>query len=217
MDQPTNEAVTQRQKHPVLKIIKDTTEYQKYITSILNKLSDDNIDFVYNDLIKNITDIDGLNILVSNIMTKIGNEKYFVQTYAKLCCKLANINIKGVFLTHLISTKCKEIFDNYLSNKEIDKEQNLNYIKFIGYLYNLNFLKISAINYCLNKLFQNISSLNYVIEILINFLKIIIPTYKEMDNENTKKYLEKLVIIQNECLSFRDKFIIQDFLEKNKL
>jgi hypothetical protein len=43
MELPTNEAVAERQKHPVLKIFKDTTEIRKFIMSVMNKILDDNL------------------------------------------------------------------------------------------------------------------------------------------------------------------------------
>jgi len=233
LDIPTNEVVSERQKHPVLKIMKDTTEIKKYIMSSLNKLSNDNLDFVHSEITKNkdILTHEGLNELSSIIITKVGTDKAFTQTYANLCLKLSNIHIKQndennkneIFVTHLISKKCKELFDNFIDNKDVSKDTEtiniekaiiINHIKFIGHLYNLKFLKVSAINYCIDKLFQNILIVNNVTELLILLIKTIFDKYIISDLENMKKYFDQLKIVKENCKSFREKFMIQDLLEK---
>lgn len=251
MGMPTDEAVTNRQKHPVLKKIGNIKELSSKIISSLNKISDENMDAVIKDilLIENIMSPEGIEELVNMITKKVAAEKHFVQTYAKMCVNLESMKVTSepkISLISSISTKCKELFDKYITFQELaldggsvskekqeqfvnnysamididyklDKTKVINQIAFIGHLHNFDILKKSAVDYCVDKLIVDNKKINFSIEAVTSLIKIVMPKYKKDDPSSLGKYYEKLLQIKPLCSSFRDKCLIQDLIEKNPL
>ena len=247
---PTNEAVTNRQKHPVLKKLGNIKEISSNIISSLNKVSDDNMDDIVKNIskIENITTHDGITEFANIISKKVSTEKNFVHIYARLCVKMSTLKTndeKPISLITLISAKCKELFDKYITFVDIEKtgdnleekqkefavthgnlidiEYNLDKMKvlnqttFIGYLYNFGILRKSAIDYCIDKLISQMKTVKFCAESLTTILKVIIQKYSKEDPQTLKIYYERLKEIQCSCMSFRDRFLIQDLLEKNEI
>lgn len=251
MGMPTDEAVTNRQKHPILKKLGNIKEISSNIISSLNKISDDNMDAVIKDILKieNITTPEGIEELVNIITKKVAAEKHFVQTYAKMCVNLESIKTAGeqkISLISLVSAKCKELFDKYITFQELvpdsgseskdkrdqfinnyssmididcklDKTKVINHIAFIGHLHNFDILKKSAVDYCVDKLITDTKTINFSVEAVTSLIKIVIPKYKKDDPASLSKYYEKLMQMKPLCSSFRDKCLIQDLIEKNPL
>lgn len=251
MMQPTNEVVTNRQKHPVLKKINNVSEISSKIISSLNKISEENISSIVDDIIKieNISTIDGINELVNIIIKKVGSEKQYLQLYASMCTKLSpirtEIDVKQNQLSviSVVSGRSKEIFDKYITLRELPKDSDkettenfisvnsllldnenkiskdkiLNYVKFIGCIYNCGILKQSAIDYCLERLLMSIPEILFGVEIVITLMKIVMPVYTKTNPSGMKKYFERLESFKEKCDKFRDKFMIQDLIDKNKL
>ena len=232
MDTTTDIMITYRQKHPIKKKIANKTINEMKIISALNKLTMENLTIIVNEIVSidGIMTDNGIMELADNIIKKIGTDKQFTQLYVKLCMKLIRLKSKQhnqYSLIILVSNKCKNIFDSYIENKnnalindieeQLDKTKIINYIKFIGELYTNDILKIASIKYCIdqlmNKYVHDIKS-QYCIEIIITLMKIIIDKYT-IDNKNEiTMYCDKLNKMCDKCKTFRDKFLIQDFIEK---
>jgi hypothetical protein len=209
------------------------------------------MDDVVKDIIEieDINTLEGIEELANTITKKISMEKHFVQTYAKMCVKLESIKTDcepKISLISTMSTKCKELFDKYVTFQELiidngsdskekqeqfinkysviididcklDKTKVINQIAFIGHLHNYDILKKSAVDYCVNKLITNTKTINFSVEAVTSLIKIVVTKYKKDDPLSLSNFYEKLNQMRQLCASFRDKCLIQDLIEKNPL
>lgn len=243
MNTPTNVAVTNRQRHPVLKKMCDINEINSKIIFALNKLTLSNTSEIANIIkkIDNINTFDGLDVLISHIMKNVSIEKNFTQAYAAVCSELSCITIemdnKIVCFGELIASKYKNLFSECISNitdskviqttinilivdntndHNLDKSKILNHIRFMGYTYIMELITIDTIEYCIDTIISNITA-KFCVEMVIELLRIIFEKYKIENKSKVEKYIEQLQITIDKCSTFRDKFLIQDFIEKHKV
>lgn len=111
----------------------------------------------------------------------------------------------------------KELVDY---DKNLDKIKVLNHIKFIGYLYNYGIMKSSVVEYCINKLLENIIYIKFGFDAVITFIKTVFDKYTKEKSNKMKEYftkLENIGNIEDNAIGKRDKFMIQDLIEKYKL
>lgn len=169
----------------------------------------------------------------------------YAKLCVKLGVLKSDVDDKRTFISTL-STRCKEIFDKYCNFKELeitnnserdvttkekyisensllididaklDKTKVINQVTFIGHLYNFGILKRSAIDYCVEKLIVT-ATINYSVEIAILLIKTILQKYIKENITNMKKYFGQLEQRVDKCQSFRDKVLIQNLIEKNKI
>jgi hypothetical protein len=99
----------------------------------------------------------------------------------------------------------------------IDRIVVINFIKFIGWLYIYDLLRISVVDVCINKVSENISKLDYGAEMITSILDVVSKKYFAADIEKisfVQTKLEKLCEIESLCK--RDKILLQLMLEKIK-
>jgi hypothetical protein len=252
---PTDEAVMNRQKHKVLKILANISEISSKIISALNKITDETMDVSTREImsIENISTSEGIDELVRLLINKVSSDKHFVHTYAKLCTGMGSIKSKVDVETErktfisTISTKCKETFDRYCNFKnlipddnsdtynktkdqfisenfpiidnehKLDKVKVANHIMFIGNMYVLNIFKQSAVDSCIDTLIANIQTINFGIEMVTLMVKTVFQKYKAVNPEKLKNYYETFKQIIPTRGTFRDKFMMQDLMEKYPL
>jgi hypothetical protein len=243
MKNTTSDAVNFRQQHPVLKKIKNFDKITADIKWALNKVSDDNIDAIVEDICKitNITNASVINELTYQIIEKVSMEQNFLQVYAKMCSKLQyKIKCDEDSETFIFKIReiCKGTFDKYIKignikniNEEIkfdkkeinlmnnedvlDKMKITNIVKFIGHLYNIKIFRISAIDYCIRKLLNDVFDLMYCSDLIIVLIKCVETSYTKENKIQFQKYIQSIqIILQNEKLQKRDKFIIMNFIDE---
>lgn len=185
------------------------------INMILNKLSEDNIDNLVLEFIENIGIIDNnnFNIFIENVYKKIILEAEFINFYIKFFSIISNIyqkkfnyNIKYFF--DIIENKILYDYlgiqkDNLIINisPENYRINNLKIIKFL--------LKSNIIDTSFNSLIDSIilNQKKYLVD--INFWY----TGRKL----TKNIKNKINLILNKNISFRDKTLLNNLINENKV
>lgn len=247
MKEHTMNVVIERQKHPVMKVFQDIGKLKTKFIAALNKVSDDNVDEILTEIL-NLECIDvyeSLNELVNVIAMKVSNDTHFVKIYAQMCAglmKLRATDNPSVSFSMILSGKCKEIFDAYISyakdmsqcesanvcsgmllsineengKLELDKTKVINHITFIGQLYNFKIITSSGIEQCFGELFDKMKNILFSVETTVTLLKTVMPMYVEREHQMFVTHCELLKKMVPTC-PFRDKYIIINFMEKNKI
>lgn len=162
------------------------------ITSILNKLTNNNIDkFISEVLLLNYADPK----IVDIIFTKSVKEPAFGEIYAKFCSKLPNIHV-------IINNMCVEQFNT---------KKHKNMCTFIASLYRLNIIGVANINRFIDILFDDLTDSN--LDILCTLLISADPKDK-----NFKGALKKLEEAKQQFIidkKFRSEAMVNNVLKKN--
>lgn len=119
--------------YQIKKVSNETEELLREVRNILNKLTPQNLEKLTHDLIKlNINTEDRLKESIDIIFEKSIDEQVFSQTYAELCCILAQIKVpvadtpgKLVNFRTMLLTRCQKEFDS-------DYQQSISYDKLIN-------------------------------------------------------------------------------------
>lgn len=233
MEKPTSESVAFRQQHPVLKKFCDIPVLTSQIMGALNMLSNDNFEVVVENILK-IKDIDeqaGIKELANNLIKNVSNSKLFIDIYTQLCLELRGLRCGNTTLIACIANECKDIIDKYTSlddfSKEkklndldgkIDKTKMMNYIRFIGKLYNIKLFRQSVVEYCVEKIAKQGKNIPFYIEATTELVKTIFDCYRVEQENNLLKYIQLLHRIKDDAKTCkREKFMILNLLEEKKV
>lgn len=244
MSIPTNEAVENRQKHPVLKTFSVSNEVRTSLLSSFNKLSEENINDVAHAIvsINGIFEPSGINELVDMILKKVSTDKNFVCVYAALC---ANERLAKTNMIPSLLNMCDVLFGKYVkfvngpkleimtesetqqfisentclidSAHKLEKQKVVNLMTFLGKLYELMVLDTKTMENYVYTLSKCIMSVEFCVDALLALLKIIIPHFGKHSLKVCKVCYTELSAYVTKCTSFREKCLIQAFMEKNQL
>lgn len=226
-----NDIIVRHRKQISEKQIEPIDALKTAINSALNKLTADNIKVVKDELlsVQKTYSPDYVNLLADALINRASHEKNFIEIYAKMCQSLAQLKYTdGTYFNTYISNKCFKIFNTYTTNRvvceqptcetqPIDRIVVINFIKFIGWLYIYDLLRISVVDVCINKVSENISNLDYGAEMITSILDVVSKKYFAAESEKmsfVQTKLERLCEIESLCK--RDKILLQLMLEKIK-
>jgi len=211
---------------------KDNDEklYSKF-TSILNKLTDNNLVYLHDKLINlEIENKNHLEKLINLIFYKAMSEPKFSKMYANLCLKLSTfyliVDDNKIFLKEFLINKCQHIFNETLrisneSEFELNdtfkfKEQIDGSIIFIGELYNHDLLNNKIINLCFKLIFNKLNNNgnnSFLIKNICILLKKVGKKFS-YNNENIVKIINKIDELKNhKDIQLKEKFTIMDVLD----
>lgn len=195
-------------------LMNNKVENSEFI-SLLNKLSDSNSDMIFADIMKlDIQDDKYVNI-IDILFGKILNDQKYTKLYAKLCvCLLVREQFKTLLLerTHRMFMEAIHLKGHTSVYKF--KEQVLNYVRFIGELYNLDILSHKIIQGCYSMIFERIKNNGlYSVEILCVFVRSNIDKFYLNKNDSVLlfKQIESLSSVDN-----KDKFMLMDIIDIKK-
>lgn len=230
-----NDIIVRHRKQISEKQIEPIDALKTAINSALNKLTADNIKVVKDELlsVQKLYSPEYINLLADALINRASHEKNFIEIYAKMCQSLAQLKCTdGTYFNTYISNKCFKIFNTYTTNRvvcepvteketvdvpTVDRIIVINFIKFIGWLYMYDLLRISVVDVCINKVSENISSLDYGAEMITSILEVVSKKYFVADIEKisfVQTKLEKLCELESLCK--RDKILLQLMLDKIK-
>lgn len=213
----TSELVKFRQQHPVLhKINIDSTRSQIY--ALFNTLIEGNVERVCDEVLKvdKITEQTNIELLSDIIINCIMKEKYFIKQYAEMCYYLKVK--KGNQLIMPITITCRNIYDKIIViESDNEKTEIINFITFLGHLYQYDIIDNNSVDYCFNKALTTDELLiknKFIIEMLYCLLKIIHNKYSLSCSE-TYTYLQRHLneLKSKDNIGKRNKFMIEDMLE----
>lgn len=232
-----NDIVIRHRKQISEKRIEPIDALKTAINSALNKLSADNLKAIRDELlsIQKLYSPDYINLLADALINRASHEKNFIEIYAKMCQSLSQVKCTdGTYFNTYVSNKCFKIFNTYTTNRvvceqsdnpeskpdetqTVDRVVVINFIKFIGWLYIYDLLRISVVDVCINKVSENISKLDYGAEMITSILDVVSKKYFATDSGKisfVQIKLEKLCEVESLCK--RDKILLQLMLEKIK-
>lgn len=220
-----NDIVIRHRKQISEKQIEPVDAIKTAINSALNKLTTNNIKAVKDELlsIQKLSSPEYVNLLADALIQRASNEKNFVETYAKMCQLIAPLKCTdGTYFSVFISEKCFKIFNIYTTQHDsnsvtVDRNIVINFIKFIGWLYIYDLLRVSVVNVCINKVSENILKLDYGVEMITSILEIVSKKYFTVETDKACFVLMKLAkLCEIELLCKRDKILLQLTIEKIK-
>lgn len=221
---PAELSILLSQKHTTWRIPKSTEATCATITSLLNKLADDNFDL----LVIELTSLDlnteqAINELVKNIYIKSINEKMFTKLYVKLSKKLVNVKYNDVITYRkCLLNKCQSVFEEYLKDINFaDKDGILGCINLIGELFNENILSDKIIKGCIQIIIKKIidDSTNnifhpFIIDVLCCLLLLVLQKLKTIDTIYVNKIINTVTNdIYKLHISQRDRFKLIDLID----
>ena len=201
------------------------------ITSILNKLSSNNIEQLAEEIINlNINTEDIMVRLVNTIFNKAISEEKFCSLYAELTKYLSfyyiEIDEKKIYFRELMINKCQNMFSDAISlpqeleiennSKFANKKQVLGSIAYIGELYNHGLLTDKIIFTCFKLIFMKINLKKaYIIDIMCLLIKSVREKFSKKCHTDYDTCINHIKSLQTDSrISQKDKFAIMDILEE---
>lgn len=203
--------------------------------SILNKISDSNLEELFEELINlDIINAQHLEKLVDFLFIKAISEQKFITTYAKLSKLLSVLYINideddKIYFRTLLINKCQYMFTNAVSLEEplenldnsnaIFKFKNhvLGCVEYIGELYNQELLSDRIITCCFGLLFTKGANKIYTIDILCTLIKTIGANFFKKCPTEANQTFENINQLKDEpTINTKDKFAIMDILDLKK-
>ena len=222
-DNSTFDLVVNRQKHPVLRKMQ-IGNISVTLIAILNKLSNENVNVIANELLGVIGTNECLNELTDVILKKVTCEKQFIHVYVALIGRISNT---PQIMTQL-AKKCSVLFEAYmdqkpveilLSDDAIDKMKLINFMTFISESYVLGLFTYNSINYCITKLILRNYAIHkhfngFDIEMIITLIEIASPKLKRDNAPVYTGYIKQLTEIAANCTSFRHKCLLDKLISQ---
>lgn len=175
------------------------TETIAYLTSLLNKITINNFDTIF-EKIKKIKVIDKSYYveLIKVIYMKCINESNFIDIYIKIVKLLDWTNAKSIFLN-----LCT---DNFCNWQTISNDLTIGNIYIIGSLYNINAIPQLTLEKYLDNLLESVNDLS--IKLLCKLFDTVHSKYKN------PMYIDKLAKLQTTNILSQHKFAIMDIVDK---
>lgn len=208
--------------HKNKRYISSNDKIYSSFTSILNKLSNDNYQKLATEIKDlHITRLEQMDKLVYFIFSKAINENKFNDAYAKLTNSLIGLSItvddKVIYFKNLMISNCQSLFNKIigLTQSYEPKIHALGCVRFISNLYNCGFISGTILNVCLQTMLSRIIKEQYY---LTEYLSILLITSGNIFSKTYPTELDNLVesldkIIQNNKLSYKDKFTLMNIVE----
>lgn len=232
-----------RKPRPIIgKPIKnDIDKNKRNINSLLNKLSNNNFDVIFEKIIETLKEENDelFKYIIKNIFDKSIIQPFYCPCYVKLYMELITFN---TIFKNMITKICEDYFDMIKYYKQMLKEtiKDTNYdtfcliiknknkkkgfSQFIGELYLNNIIEIDAINKITSILIDNINKIIMdnefdLIENNIICLTVLLNTvHKDINKlDNIKKHLKTIEgFTKNKNIIKRLQFMLMDLLDKIK-
>jgi len=232
-----------RKSRPVIgkPITNDIDKNKRNINSLLNKLSKNNFDVIFEKITMNLKDDNNelFNFIIKNIFEKSIIQPFYCPCYVKLYLELINFNI---IFKKMITKICTDYFDMIKYYKEKinenikdtsydtfcliikNKNKKKGFSQFIGELYLNNIIELNSINKIISILINNINKIITdkefdIIENNIICLNELLNTiHKDINKlENIDNYLKNIEnLSKNKNIIKRLRFMLMDLLDKIK-
>ena len=210
----------------------DDEKLYSIFRSLLNKLTDKNLDELSDELINSdIQEREHLEKLVDFVFHKSITESNFATLYAILSKKLIGLYVKcddkKVYFRELLIKKCQNMFVECISIDTLDelspnfkrKSEVLGCVMYVGELYNQNLLTDKIINSCFKLIFAHIELKKiFIIDILCTFIKTVGKKFSKSSPNDTKIIFNNLSNLKDsKAIELKEKFAIMDLIDmKNK-
>lgn len=202
----------------------DTDKLYLEINDMLNKLNKSNFDAICDGITKlNLTCRDHMVKLVERTMEEAIANHLFVNLYAKMCNVLMPYYItdmgEKIHFREVLLNNCEETFEKFTKHKDdVDRNELIGIVKFIGELYNANVLTSSLIFICFVSLYINVMSKKQnSIEAMCTLMSVVGKEYFQRDPIKAKScYLKIEQILQNGNIMAKDKFTVLDLKEQKE-
>lgn len=190
---------------------------EKPIISNLNLITEDNFVVIFNDIINipNILTEIGIEAFIKLLFLKIKTDTNFTGIYTKMCINFSKLKYKvndnkNNIVKDFLIEKLNITFNGILKNfNDYSKKESLNFVNFIGYLYNEDIIDNDFLYFLITKI---INSNNY--DILCNLIKVVHHKFKKNNTTYIKEYVNNALIKNNKemIVQKRIKFMLEDIL-----
>lgn len=202
------------------------------INSALNKLSNDNIKSIRDELlsIKSLLHPEYVTMLSVALIQRASSEKSFIEIYAKMCREISPLKCTdGTLFSKFISNQCRSKFIEYTTMHSVDSDSVelpiitkverctvINFIKFLGWMYIYDMLTYNVVDICIERVSENIDKLEYGAEMITSLLEIVSKKYYLIcDVEKMSMIKNKLKeLINKPTIGKRDKILLELTVEK---
>lgn len=223
--------VVRHRKQISQKQIEPIDAIKSAINSTLNKLSIENVEHIKDELlsIQKSTSPEFMKLLAETVTRRASNEKNFVETYAKMC-KYISLHkcTDGKYFGKYVSDVSFCQFNSYIQNGidrdakaahdaiNIDRQECVNFIKFIGWLYLHDLLQTNAIDTCVNKISDNIKTIEFGIEMITALIDVVAKKYFVVVDKITYIHTKLNKLLELDSLCKRDQILLELSLDKIK-
>ena len=193
------------------------------INSALNKLSNDNIKAIRDELlsIKSLPHPEYVTMLSVALIQRASSEKSFIETYAKMCREISPLKCTdGTLFSTFISNQCRRKFSEYTTvsdssempiGAKVERCTVINFIKFLGWMYMYDMLRSNVVDICIEKVSENIEKIEYGAEMITSLLEIVSKKFYPLcDVDKISMIKNKLTeLIKKPTIGKRDKILLE--------
>jgi hypothetical protein len=199
----------------------DEDKLYSEINDMLNKLNKSNFDSICEGIMNMaITCREHMVKLVQRVIEEAIRNSLYINLYAKMCFVLMPYYItdigEKIHFRDVLLSNCQETFEKYTKQKDdVEKNELIGIVKFIGELYNANILISSVIFMCFVSLYTNVMTKKVnSIEAISTLMTVVGKEYFQRDPVKAKSCYAKIEqIIQNGNIMAKEKFTILDLKE----
>lgn len=242
---PKPKTVAKPPPSPLSIIGKDLTEMQKVerqVKSILNKLTWEKLDKLYDDLVSYCTVDDQdtrretVEVIARDVFKKATLQHHFIELYAGLCARLdADLKQRGIEVNfrRALLEQCQESFTTHLAPPQIDscldyedqyemlvkyKTKMLGNVKLIAHLLRLRMLAAKIIFHCIDELISIGSA--EALETLCAFIETLGGTFDKPQWSGYARLQEIFkqveILADDKKQSARTRCLLKDLLDKRR-
>lgn len=218
------------------------------LTSILNRLNEDNYERMLNEVrhFSSVSDATVVRSIIDVVIHNIKLSHTFIKLYASLTRdvdKFQMWDMEGIPFSAKLSRKCFDYFDTFQTPEARDelrrtidslsdsddrndteariKRENKAIVLFLGHLYINGLLSLSETARIADRLLLPLPGDEKLDDFNIDYFLALYPVIKPKmitsSSRTTAEFEERLMALREEELSFRLKFMLEDFLKVNGL
>jgi translation initiation factor 4G len=226
-----------KKKHQPL--VKNEDKLMANYRSILNKLSDNNIELLTNEIILlKIDTKEKMQKLIDCIFNKAINDSKFRKNYAIMCKLLSGLSVldndKKILFIELLLNRAQYMFneainisedldksnnfDNLVSSNKIYKfkEQVSGCVEFIGYLYLNDLITIKILQACFMLIFDRINQKKlYTVDNLAVLFKIVSDKLHKISIDAYTYLFGRIQKLKdnNDLIGLKERFMLMDLID----
>lgn len=187
------------------------------ICGILNKAVEENIDLIFDELME-LGDYtrDNVELLVSNIVDRASMEPLFINAYIKMLFKIhASLKLPEDCpkLSEVLASKCKKVFDMYITTDNHDKKRRCGFMRLFGQLFVNEIFTQNVINTCIMNLLNDCEKINSSTDMYVKLITTVLPKFNNTTNQMDEYAKILNSIIAAKRLNKRETFMTQGVLD----